>query len=347
MKTWNRLAVDDLTRCVLHCAAIEPEDTMLKNLVKAALLSLPLLLSACDDEFKVSSKELQSGVYITYVQPQDCSGCDKLNRGDLIQSVDGTAVTTTEELLATNITDGKPHKITFLDQSSKYASTEVEITATPNNSMAPVKDAPPFWTVGAQELDKAPDWARRRLFGHASPQLLLVNSDGGFVNGRDLYGRKILMVFFDWAAASDRQNGALAMQVLQKAQADLKAKGVEIVFAQIKHPQERDIAPMNDTDLRAFFQENQVGEREGGPLPPPPLYRMPNKTEDNPTRVLGLEGAFTYLEAVGEAPNIFILDEHGIIRWHSAGAIPDPSGEIPVDMVHTMNAAVLFARDNL
>ena len=60
---------------------------MLKNLVKAALLSLPLLLSACDDPFEVASKELRPGrVYVTYVQPQDCTGCDKLTRGDLIQS---------------------------------------------------------------------------------------------------------------------------------------------------------------------------------------------------------------------------------------------------------------------
>jgi hypothetical protein len=321
---------------------------MLKNLVKAALLSLPLLLSACDDPFKVESKELKpGGVYVTYVQPQDCSGCDKLTRGDLIQSIDGTPVKHTKDVLDKNITDGKPHKLTFLDASNKFASTEIEITATPNNSMPPLKDVPPFWSVGAEDLDKAPDWARRRLFAHAAPQLLLVNSDGGFVNGRDLYGRKILMVFFDWAAASDRQNGALTMQVLQKAQKDLNAKGVEIMFAQIKHPQERDIAPMNDTDLRAFFTDNQVGKSEGGPLPPPPLYRMPNKTEDNPTRVLGLEGAFTFLEAVGEAPNIFVIDEHGIIRWHSAGATPDPSGEIPIEMVYTMNAAVIFARDNL
>lgn len=321
---------------------------MLKNLIKAALLSLPLVLSACDDPFTVSSKDLKpGGVYVTYVQPQDCTGCDKLGRGDLIQSIDGTAVKTAADIESANITDGQPHKIKFLDESNKFAETEIEITAQPNNSMAPVKDAPPFWSVGAEELDRAPSWARRRLFGHASPQLLLVNSDGGFVNGRDLYGRKIIMVFFDWAAASDRQNGALAMQVLQKAQADLKAKGVEIVFAQIKHPQARDIAPMNDTDLRAFFNDNQVTEREGGPLPPPPLYRMPNKTEDNPTRVLGLEGAFTYLEAIGEAPNVFVLDEHGIIRWHSAGTTPDASGEIPVEMVYTMNEAVLFARDKL
>lgn len=319
----------------------------MKNLIKAALLSLPLLLSACDDPFVIASKELKEGVYVTYVQPQDCQGCDKLNRGDLVTAIDGATVSNTKEFLDKKVTDGQPHKIKFLDQSNKFAETEIEITATPNNSMAPVKDAPPFWTVGAKDLDKAPSWARRRLFGHAAPQLLLVNSDGGFVNGRDLYGRKIVMVMFDWAAGTDRQNGALTMQVLQKAQNDLKAKGIEIMFAQIKHPQGREIAPMNDTDIRAFFNDNQVSEREGGPLPPPPLYRMPNKTEDNPTRVLGLEGAFTFLEAIGEAPNIFVIDEYGIIRWHSAGATPDPSGEITVDMVYTMNAAVVFARDNL
>lgn len=325
----------------------------MKNLVKAALLSLSLLapttaLTACDGGFTVSPKQLKpGGVFVTYVQPQDCDGCSALTRADLIQSVDGKEVKTHADVMAAGITDGQPHEVVYLDASNKYAEAKTTITASPNNSMEPVKDAPPFWMVGAEELNKAPTWARRRLFGHASPQILLVNSDGGFVNGRDLHGKKTLMVMFDWAAASDRQNGALSMQVLQKAQADLKAKGVEIVFAQIAHPQGREIAPMNDTDLRAFFNDNQVSEREGGPLPPPPLYRMPNKTEDNPTRVLGLEGAFTYYEAIGEAPNVFILDENGVIRWHSAGATPDPSGEIPVEMVYTMNAAVLFALNDL
>ena len=322
---------------------------MLKKIVTAALLSMPLLLStACDDPFTVSSKELKpGGLYITYVQPSDCTGCDAFDRGDLIQTVDGEAVKTTSDLLAKNLIDGQPHKIGFFDKSAENELKEIEITAKPNNTMAPVKDAQPFWTVGAEDLDKAPSWARRRLFAHASPQILLVNSDGGFVNGRDLHGKKTLMVFFDWAAASDRQNGALTMQVLQKAQTDLKAKGVEIIFAQIKHPNERERPPMNDTDLRKFFTDNQVGETEGGPLPPPPLYRMPNPTEYNPTQVLGLEGAFTYEEAIGEAPNIFILDEHGVIRWHSAGATPDPEGQIPVDMVYTINKAVLFALDDL
>jgi hypothetical protein len=320
---------------------------MFKNFIKAALLCVPLLLTAtgCDDPFTIKDSQLKpGGVYVTYVQTQGCSGCEALERGDLVQQVDGKPVATTTDL--GNLADGQPHTLEIWDASAGAPAT-VTLTAEPNNSMPPIKDAPPFWSVASDELKKTPTWARRRLFGHAVPQILLVNADGGFVNGRDLYGSKHLMVMFDWAASSDRQNGALSMQVLQKAQADLKNAGIDIIFAQIKHPQQRDIAPMNDTDLRQFFTDNQVRADEGGPLPPPPLYRMPNKTEDNPTRVLGLEGAFTFYEAIGEAPNIFLINEDGIIVWHSAGTTPDPEGKISVDMVYTMVSAVEFALANL
>jgi hypothetical protein len=320
---------------------------MFKTFVKAALLCFPLmLLSAdCGGGFTITNKQLEpGGVYVTYVQDSNCTGCDALSRGDLIQQVDGKPVATVKDL--GNLTDGQPHELAFWDASAGAAATTT-ITAQPNNSMPPIKDAPPFWAVAADDLRPAPSWARRRLFGHAAPQLLLVNSDGGFVNGRDLYGKKHLMVMFDWAASSDRQNGALSMQVLQKAQADLKAKGIDIIFAQVPHPQGRDIAPMNDTDLRKFFSDNQVKPNEGGPLPPPPLYRWPNSTEDNPTRVLGMEGAFTFYEAIGEAPNIFLINEDGIIVWHSAGTASDPEGKISVDMVYTINKTVMHALEHL
>jgi hypothetical protein len=325
---------------------------MFKSFLKAALLCLPLMLlsAECTDRFTISDKELaQGGVYVTYVQPSGCTGCSALTRGDLILTVDGNPVSTAKDLAI--LTDGKPHEVTFW-KASAGAEASTTITAEPNNTMPPVKDAPPFWSVGAEQLQATPKWARRRLFGHAAPQILLVNSDGGFVNGRDLYGKKHLIVMFDWAASSDRQNGAKTMRVLQKAQADLKAKGIEIMFAQVKHPQGRDIAPMNDTDLRQFFVDNQLRKNDGGPLPPPPLYRMPNSTEDNPTRVLGLEGAFTFHEAIGEAPNIFVIDENGIIRWHSAGKVADPTpvsdpDYISDDMVYTMVEAVKFALAHL
>lgn len=330
---------------------------MLKKLAQAVLAAVPLTLAlglaGCGgtNDFTVKPKELEpGGVFITYVQPTGCSGCEALGRKDLIQSVDGKPVKTTEELLAANLTDGNEHTIEFLDSSADGAAATATISATPNDTMDPIKGAPPFWTVGAEELNLAPPWARRRLFGHAAPQVLLVNSDGGLINGRDLYGKPHLMVFFDWAAASERQDGAMIMQVLQKAQGDLKAKGVEIIFAQIMHPSQRARQPMNDTDLRQFFTDNQVSATEGGPLPPPPLYRMPNRTEDNPARVLGLQGSFTFLEAVGEAPNIFVLDENAVIRWHSAGTEPDPEPDpnkaLPA-AVYTINEAVLFTLNKL
>ena len=323
---------------------------MLKKAALALSLLLPLSLASCDGSgggFTIPSKYLaQGGVFVTYVQDTDCEGCNELHRRDLIKSVDGNAVATTADMKAITITDGQPHELVVYDGGSSTEKT-IKITAKPNNSLTPIKDAPPFWSVGAEELNRAPDWARRRLYGHAAPQILLVSIDGGFVNGRDLYGKKRLIVFFDWAVATDRQNGALVMQVLQKAQADLNAAGVDIMFAQIQHVSERERVPMNDTDLRAFFNDNQLKKEEGGPLPPPPMYRMPNKTEDNPTRVLGMEGAFTFYEAIGEAPNIFILDEGGIIRWHSAGVTPDPSGAISNDTVYTINEAVMFALKQL
>ena len=71
------------------------------------------------------------------------------------------------------------------------------------------------------------------------------------------------------------------------------------------------------------------------------MYRSPNRTEDNPANTLGLEGAFNYLENIAEAPNVIILDEYGVIRWHSGGPIPAWKGE--PDMLEVMNQAVNFA----
>jgi hypothetical protein len=319
----------------------------MKKILLAALLSLPLLsATACDPGggFTIPPKSLEpGGAYITYVQPTDCEGCGELKRGDLIQTIDGKEAHSAAAIKAANITDGQPHEIVYKRYSKgDFVDQTVTITAKPNNTMAPVVDAPPFWTVDATQLNKAPEgWARRRLFGHASPQLLLVNIDGGLVNGRDLYGKKRIIVFFDWASQDDQRNGAIAIKVLQLAAEQLKAANVEIMLCQLQHPSERPKPPMNDTDLRAFFTASQVTEKEGGPLPPPPMYRYPNRTEDNPANTLGLEGAFNFLENIGEAPNVFVMDEYGVIRWHSAGPIPGDSGE--PNMLEVMNQAVNFA----
>jgi hypothetical protein len=316
--------------------------------MRAAILlsTLPMLLAGCyETDWHYRDKRFApGGVYVSYVQERGRSGCEALAHGDLIQSVDGNAVATTKDL--GSLADGQPHALEFWDASAG-AQASATITAEPNNSMPPLEDAPPFWSVAASQLKKTPTWARRRLFGHAVPQILLVDIDGGFVTGRDLYGAKHLLVMFDWAATSDRQNGALSMQVLQKAQADLGDAGVDILFAQVTHPQQRKVAAMTDTDLRQFFADNQVRAEDGGPLPPPPQYRTPTKAEHKATPALGLEGPFTFDEAIGEAPNIFLINEDGIIVWHSAGPIPDPEGKISVDMVYTIVSAVEFALANL
>lgn len=320
----------------------------MKKLLLAALLSLPLLTAtACDSTgggFTVPPKALApGGAFVTYVQSTDCDGCGVLKRGDLIQAIDGKPIKSAGDVKAANIIDGQPHEVTFKRYSKgEFVEQKITITAKPSTSVPPLTDVPPFWTVDAAKLDKAPEgWARRRLFGHASPQLLIVNIDGGLVNGRDLYGKKRLMVFFDWASQDDQRNAAIALKVLQLAKAQLDAAGVEIMLVQIQHQSERMRPPMNDTDLRAFFTNNQVSEGEGGPLPPPPMYRYPNRTEDSPANTLGLEGAFNYLENLGEAPNIFVLDEFGVIRWHSAGAVPGDSGE--PNMLEVMNQVVNYA----
>jgi hypothetical protein len=231
---------------------------------------------------------------------------------------------------------------------------EVELVAVPNNKQPPLKDAPPFWTVGAADLNQAPSWARRRMFGHASPQILLVNADGGFIDGRSLYGKKRFIVYFDWLRRTDQAYAATYLKVLQKAQADLNARGVDILFTQLQFPPcPTDTitcrAPMNDQDLRAFHTEHQVKPEDGGPLPFLPLYRWPNKTEYQAAKQVGMEGAYTVREALGEAPAIVLLDQRGIVRWHSEGVQEQPPGaEKPLEPdVYTIIEAVKFALDKL
>ena len=96
---------------------------------------------------------------------------------------------------------------------------------------------------------------------------------------------------------------------------------------------------MGDADLREFVAEYGLAASEGQL---PPLYRMPNKVEDHPDRVRGLERDLTFLEAIGEAPNIFVIDARGIIRWHSAGLATPPAGDT-YSSDYTIQAAIEFA----
>ncbi|MEM6996223.1 MAG: PDZ domain-containing protein, partial [Myxococcota bacterium] len=122
------------------------------------------------------SKELGAGgVYVAYNHGCE-AGCDGVNKGDLIQEIDGKPVKTSKDFDDANLIDGKPHKLKLVAASG--APKEAEITAKPFTKMPPLENVPPFWAVGAAELDAAPKWARKRMFGHASPSVMLVNSDG-------------------------------------------------------------------------------------------------------------------------------------------------------------------------
>jgi len=312
----------------------------MKKLALAASLLSALTLSSCDKAGGGSkipkNRDLKAGgVYVAYNLGCE-AGCDQINKGDLIQKVDGKDVKTAADV--GNLADNKPHKLELLSAGTMEPKT-VELTASPKQNLAPIKDAPPLWIVGAEKLNEAPDWARGRMFGHASPSVMLVSADGGILDGRQLYGKKRMVVYWDWG---DREEEAAAidfMQVLQVAQADLNAKNVEVMFVHLKFPGGRK-APMNDSDLRAWQKKHGVKDK----VPDVPLFRFPNATEYNAARELGMEGAFTTIENLSRSPSIVILDENGIVVWHSDGIQDLPGSEIKDPEQATIIPAVEFAK---
>lgn len=314
----------------------------MKKLALAASLVSALALGACDktgggSSFKIpKNRDLKAGgVYVAYNLGCE-AGCDQINKGDLIQKVDGKEVKTADDV--GTLADNSAHKLELLSAGTMEPKT-VEVTASPKQNLDPIKDAPPLWMVSAEELNKAPDWARRRMFGHASPSVMLVSADGGILDGRQLYGKKRLIVYWDWG---DREEEAAAidfMQVLQKAQGDLANSGVEVMFVHLQFPSGRK-APMNDSDLRAWTKKFAV---EGG-LPDVPLYRFPNATEFNAAREVGMEGAFTVIENLSRSPSIVILNDDGIVMWHSEGVDPIPGSEVKDPEQAVIIAAVEYAK---
>ena len=153
---------------------------MLKNLALALGLStFAMTAPACDGGgYKITHAQLKAGgVFVAYNLGCD-KGCDQVAAGDLILSIDGAELSTGKDLDAANLTDGQPHKLKVKKKGKDGGIIDVEVVAKPNDTLDPHKGLPPFLTTGAAALDAAPDWARLRLFGQVSPQILLVNSDG-------------------------------------------------------------------------------------------------------------------------------------------------------------------------
>jgi hypothetical protein len=165
-----------------------------------------------------------------------------------------------------------------------------------------------------------PTWARRTLFGHLSPMLALVHVDGGIVDGVTLIGKKHLIVFWDHATRVEQGQAANMLQVLQKADHDLRTAGIDVIFAQVRFPtNDGRKAPMNDTDLRNFHATHGI---PGGPVVP--MYRFPNATEHKKALMRGLEGSTTVFEYLREPPAIVLYDAQGTIQWHSEGLVSAP-----------------------
>ncbi|MCX4247600.1 hypothetical protein [Paraliomyxa miuraensis] len=322
----------------------------MKRLLASIGLLSALTLGGCDTKSGTTgfdipmSKDLEpGGVYVVY--NHGCTkGCDQIEKGDLIQKIDGKAVSTGADFDAANVIDGQPHQLEVRKKDGSTAT--VEIVASPKTDMPPLENVPPFWTSGAARLNQAPEWARRRMFGHASPMAMLVNTDGGIFDGRQLHGKKHLMVYWDRGDREEQAAAVALLQVLQKAQPDLKAKDIDIMYIQLQFPTGRQVA-MNDSDLREF-QKKWTVEQGGQKLAPIPMYRFPNKTEFNEARQLGMENAYTVFENLGKSPVIVLLDERGVVRWNSEGLQQPPAGAQVADPAqYTIIEAVEFALNKL
>lgn len=324
---------------------------LFQRLVPLSFVTLLLGAVSCDGAgggpptVEVTSEQLKpGGVYIAYMVGCE-SGCDQLEKGDLVLELNGKPVSTSKDLRVSQVATGEPVKLKVHKKKTGQVQ-EVTITAKPNDSLPPIKEAPPFWSVGAADLDKAPEWARRNLFGHASPMAMLVNADGGITDGRQLVGKKRLILFWDWGTREEQAQAANMLKVLQLAQEDLKAANVEIMFTQIQFPSNQRVAPMNDSALRDWQKQFGLADK-----PPVPIYRFPNATEYNASRELGLEGATTYIQYLRQPPAIILLDEGGIVRWHSEGVQAPPASD-PLagknkDDQWTIIQAIEFAQKSL
>jgi hypothetical protein len=134
----------------------------MKSLIPAvSLISLLALagVSACKDgpqttnpsgTIEVNHEQLKAGgVYIAYMVGCE-KGCDQLAKGDLVMAIDGKPVTSAKDMRTSRVATGAPVKLSVLKPNAA-APIDVEIVAQPQE-LPPLKDIPPFWTVGAADL---------------------------------------------------------------------------------------------------------------------------------------------------------------------------------------------------
>lgn len=308
-----------------------------------------------------SSAQLAGGgVWIAY--NLGCKqGCDQIQRGDRIVAVDGQPVNTGAELDAAGITRGEP--VALAIDRHKGGKAEVTIVATPNNDYPPIKDAPPFWTVGAKALDRAPEWARLRLFGHAIPALRMYRGEDprGYVNGREMYGRGAVILVWElpWLISQTREMWNELPKFyaqLQAQDAALQAAGVDTYFVFPTVDESRQLRPEAGPNLAPSdpspegstrFAINKETRDHIRSLVPPgtsdliPLFLLESAPNDPNT--VGLEHQASdireWLFDRIYAPVILVIDHRGIVRFHTR--------DFPIGPKETIDAAVQFALTQL
>ncbi|MBZ5714656.1 hypothetical protein [Nannocystis pusilla] len=293
-------------------------------------LTLSIGLCACGPELNpprpppAHSVLAPGGVWVAYNHGCEV-GCEEIKRGDRILAIDGRPVSSGAEIDQIDLARDAPLKL----QVAKYGGDEIRevtIVARPNERLPPIAAAPPMFTVGADALDRAPDWARSKLFGHAIPAIRFYRADEprGFVTGRELYGRAALLVIWEVPSMIEERRASLALLPavyahLQRFSDELAAAGVDTYFV---------------TDFRAepAFRDNVRAAADPGPNGFIPIFQLSSSPDNGNT--VGLENSaadiresiFDYLAA----PVVIIFDRRGIVRFHTRGFPAGPSDTVSV-----------------
>ncbi len=299
------------------------------------------------------------GVWVAY-NLGCASGCERIHRGDRILAVDGRPVMSGAEFDAANVTRGAPVRVTVAPHGGG-APVEVDIVATPGDDLPPLTATPPLFTVGAAALDRAPEWARLRLFGHAIPAMRLYRGDEprGYINGRELYGRGAVILVWElpWLLAQTR---ALWAELpgfyaqLQRHHPALQAAGVDTYFVFPSVEESRAWRP--EADPQVMNRDSGLAGAEGvrhavpretrthirslvAPDTPNqiPLFLL-ESARDDPNN-LGIEHPASdireWLFDRVYAPVILVIDHRGVVRFHAR--------DFPIGPAETIEAAVQFA----
>lgn len=259
------------------------------------------------------------GAYVTAVE--DCErGCDEIKKGAIILAIDDKPVFDAADVEAMGLTDGRMHRIELRDPL--WGQREVILVAHSKPGRVPSSESSPLRTIATKELARTPELGQMPLWGHASPAIELVDMDGNSIDGRSLCGQRRLIVYWD----ADTQSAARVLAAaLQQALLQLRAHDVDVMFAYIFLPW-RPMNPLTTAELRDIQREWGISEHAGASIR---FHRLPNNLERNPRGPIGL-GNINVLDNLVEAPAIVMLDNTGIVRWHSKGL--DGTSEAAVEV---------------